>query len=177
VWSHDHRPQTRGIARSSSYDVGHLTLPPSLFFHKQPCIHASHPSSMTPPSSSLSPIPPPIPVDTHPNRASGPKPREQDHIPDPDRLAPEDAYFAPSLSRVRSAPANYEESLRSLTGDASGVATLRPPQGTLGADLTRKDGRKLGAAGPRRRRKGAWKKLLWVKQSCMSLELGFCERI
>ncbi|KAJ5886659.1 uncharacterized protein N7473_009333 [Penicillium subrubescens] len=120
---------------------------------------------MTPSPSSLSPIPPPIPVDTHPNRAPGSRPPEQDRIPDPDRLAPEDAYFAPSLSRVRSAPANYEESLRSLNGDASGVATLRPPRGTLGVDLTRKDGRKLGAAGPRRRRKGAWKKLLWVKQS------------
>lgn len=141
-------------------------------FSQPPCVDASRLSSMTPSSSSLSPIPPPIPVDTHPNRAPGSRPPEQDRIPDPDRLAPEDAYFAPSLSRVRSAPANYEESLRSLNGDGSGVATLRPPRGTLGVDVTRKDGRKLGAAGPRRRRKGAWKKLLWVKQSCMFLQNG-----
>ncbi|KAJ5153169.1 uncharacterized protein N7482_009647 [Penicillium canariense] len=119
---------------------------------------------MTPPPSSPSSIPPPIPVDTHPNRAPGSKAPEQDRIPDPDRLAPEDAYFATSLSRARSAPANYEDSLRSIN-DGSRVATLRAPRGMLGADPSRKDVTKLGAAGGRRRRKGAWKKLLWVKQT------------
>lgn len=162
---------TRGIARSlSPNDLDYSTLSATLF--SQPCVDGSRVNSMTPPSSSLSPIPPPIPVETHPNRAPGSRPPEHDRIPDPDRLAPEDAYFATSLSRARSAPANYEESLRSLNGDGAGVATLRPPRGTLGADLTRKDVRKLGAAGPRRRRKGAWKKLLWVKQSCMPLGCG-----
>lgn len=102
---------------------------------------------MTPPPSSHFPIPPPIPVDTHPNR-TGSIPPEQERIPDPNRLAPEDAYFAPSLSRARSAPVNYDESLRSL----------KPG---------RKDVRKLGGHSGRQRRKGAWKKLLWVKQSCM----------
>lgn len=123
---------------------------------------------MTPPRSSLSPTPPPIPVDTHPNRTPGSKPPEQERIPDPNRLAPEDAYFATSLSRARSAPVNYDESLRSLNSDGT-VSTLRPPRGVLGADPNRKDVRKLGGAGARRRRKGAWKKLLWVKQSCMFL--------
>ncbi|KAJ5692317.1 hypothetical protein N7462_001740 [Penicillium macrosclerotiorum] len=120
---------------------------------------------MNSPPSSLSPIPPPIPVDTHPNRASGARPPESDRIPDPDRLAPEDAYFAPALSRARSAPANYEDSLQSLNRDGSVGATLRPPRRVLGADPTRKDVRKLGGVGGRRRRKGVWKKLLWVKQS------------
>ncbi|CAI7590486.1 hypothetical protein N7533_000668 [Penicillium manginii] len=115
---------------------------------------------MTPPPSSLSQIPPPIPVDTHPNRS--PNSRTPDErVPDPDRLAPEDAYFAPSLSRGRSALTNYDDTLRSLNGDAS----LHPPRGVLGADPNRKDVRKLGAGAGRRRRKGAWKKLLWVKQS------------
>ncbi|KAJ6031371.1 hypothetical protein N7540_002103 [Penicillium herquei] len=111
---------------------------------------------MTSPLSSHSPIPPPIPVDTHPNRT---QPPELDRIPDPNRLAPEDAYFAPSLARARSAPVNYDESLRSLSSDG----TLRPPRGVL--DSGRKEPRKLGSTGGRRRRKGAWKKLLWVKQS------------
>lgn len=117
---------------------------------------------MTPPPSSLSSIPPPIPVDTHPNRSPNSRTPE-DRVPDPDRLAPEDAYFAPSLSRVRSAPTNYDDTLRSLNGEA----TLHPPRGSLGADPNRNNVRKLGAGAGRRRRKGAWKKLLWVKQSCM----------
>ncbi|KAJ5538174.1 Phosphatidylinositol N-acetylglucosaminyltransferase [Penicillium frequentans] len=73
---------------------------------------------MTPPPSSLS-IPPPIPVDTHPNRGN---PFEQDRIPDPNRLAPEDAYFAPSHSKARSAPGSYNETLPISSG-----GTLRPP--------------------------------------------------
>ncbi|KAJ5530604.1 hypothetical protein N7527_003997 [Penicillium freii] len=108
---------------------------------------------MTSPPS-LDPFPPPIPVDTHPNRAPGSKsPELERSLPDPNRLAPEDAYFAPSLSRGRSAPSNYEENLRSMNGESSahiGSAALR---------------KKLGGAGRRRKRKSAWKKLLWVKQS------------
>src|SRR4051812_25104900 len=112
---------------------------------------------MTSPPS-LDPFPPPIPVETHPNRTPGSKsPEPERSLPDPNRLAPEDAYFAPSLSRVRSAPANYDDNLRSLNGDhaahLSSAAALR---------------KKLGGSGRRRKRKGAWKKLLWVKQSCMS---------
>ncbi|KAI2786476.1 hypothetical protein POX_g08862 [Penicillium oxalicum] len=120
---------------------------------------------MISPASSLFPIPPPVPVDTHPNRVSGPESPGPERIPDPDRLAPEDAYFNHSLSRVRSVPLNYEDGLRSLRVADSGLATLLPSRGTLGADLTRKDAGKIGASGARRRRKGAWKKLLWVKQS------------
>ncbi|KAJ6111993.1 hypothetical protein N7523_008054 [Penicillium sp. IBT 18751x] len=117
---------------------------------------------MTPPPSSRSPLPPPIPVDTHPYRGPGSNAPEQERIPDPNRLAPEDAYFGPSLSRIRSAPVNYDENLRSLNSDGT-VSTLRPPRGLLGGGSSQKDVRKLG--GGRRRRKGAWKKLLWVKQS------------
>ncbi|KAF7718715.1 Phosphatidylinositol N-acetylglucosaminyltransferase GPI2 subunit [Penicillium ucsense] len=119
---------------------------------------------MISPTSPTSPVPPPVPVDTHPNRASDTNPPGPDRIPDPDRLAPEDAYFAHSLSRVRSVPLNYEDGLRSLRAADSGVATLLPPRSNLN-DVTRKDVRKIGPAGSRRRRKGVWKKLLWVKQS------------
>ena len=107
-------------------------------------------------SPSLDPFPPPIPVDTHPNRAPE-SPELERALPDPNRLAPEDAYFANPLLRARSAPSNYQDNIRSLNGDSSvhigSAAALR---------------KKLGGAGRRRKRKGAWKKLLWVKQSCMS---------
>lgn len=133
-----------------------------------PCFTARRVCSMPPPSSALSSIPPPIPVDAYPYRAPGSKSPEE-RIPDPDRLAPEDAYFAPSLARTRHAPGNYDEGL-SLSSDGTAVASLQPPRGALGVDPSRKDVRKLGGGGGRRRRKGAWKKLLWVKQSCMEAD-------
>ncbi|KAB8070769.1 phosphatidylinositol N-acetylglucosaminyltransferase-domain-containing protein [Aspergillus leporis] len=107
------------------------------------------------------PIPPPVPVETHPNRAVGSKPLGQQRtLPDPTRLAPEDAYYSPALVRMRTAPASYDETLRGLngsTGTAASVAALRPPHAVLD--------RKLRGTSRRRKRKGAWKKLLWVKQS------------
>lgn len=109
---------------------------------------------MTSPPS-LDSFAPPIPVETHSNRTPE-SPELERSLPDPNRLAPEDAYFANPLLRARSAPSNYQENLRSLNGDSSvhigSAAALR---------------KKLGGAGRRRKRKGAWKKLLWVKQSCM----------
>ncbi|KAJ5162217.1 hypothetical protein N7492_007609 [Penicillium capsulatum] len=119
---------------------------------------------MPSPPSTLSSIPSPIPVDGYPYRAPGSKSPEE-RIPDPDRLAPEDAYFTPSIARARHGPGNYNEGLSSLSSNGTAVATLQPPRGVLGAPPNRKDMRKLGGAGGRRRRKGAWKKLLWVKQS------------
>lgn len=142
--------------------VLHRRPTPRSLLYQPPCFNARRLCSMPPPSSSLTSIPPPIPVDAYPYQAPGPKSPEEDRIPDPNRLAPEDAYFAPSLARARSAPVNFDESLQSLSSDGTAV----PPRGVLGADPNRKDIRKLGGAGGRRRRKGAWKKLLWVKQSC-----------
>ncbi|KAJ5624386.1 hypothetical protein N7510_000695 [Penicillium lagena] len=120
---------------------------------------------MNSPPPSLSPFPPPIPVDTHPNRSNPPELERT--LPDPNRLAPEDAYFAHSISRIRSAPAHYEDSFRALNGDATatGIAALRPETALLGANPNHKDIRRLRGTSGRRRRKGAWKKLLWVKQS------------
>ena len=125
---------------------------------------------MTIPPSPLSGFPSPTLVSTKPDRIPETQSPEQDRIPDPDRLAPEDAHFAPALARVRSAPIHYDGNLRSLSSDGAAVGTLRPPRGVLGGDSSRKDVRKMGGAGVRRRRKGAWKKLLWVKQSCTWLE-------
>ena len=90
----------------------------------------------------LPPSPPPIPVETHPNRASGQlvAPYQQRELPDPNRLAPEDAYYVPSpLTTTVDLPDSRPKEVRKIRGEY----------------------------GRRRRRKGAWKKLLWVKQSCM----------
>ncbi|CAG7954596.1 unnamed protein product [Penicillium salamii] len=104
---------------------------------------------MTSPSN---PLPSSSPAGA-PNRDGSKSPEHERLLPDPDRLAPEDAYFAPALSRVRSAPTNYEESLRSMNGDnASHIGSAAALRKKLGAPR-------------RRKRKGAWKKLLWVKQS------------
>ncbi|KKK24474.1 phosphatidylinositol:UDP-GlcNAc transferase PIG-C [Aspergillus ochraceoroseus] len=115
--------------------------------------------------SSRRPVPPPVPVETHPNRTGGLKPPSEHRVlPDPTRLAPEDAYYSSSLLRNR--PVNYDESILTLSGNAASaasVAALRPPPAVPGA--ARKEIRKVQGIGGRRRRKGAWKKLLWVKQS------------
>ncbi|GCB17970.1 phosphatidylinositol N-acetylglucosaminyltransferase GPI2 subunit [Aspergillus awamori] len=111
------------------------------------------------------PVPPPVPVETHPNRTVGVKPTAaQRALPDPNRLAPEDAYYTSSLPRARPTQTGYDESLRALNGNsgtAASVAALRPPPAVPGVGS-----RKVRGTSRRRRRKGAWKKLLWVKQSC-----------
>ncbi|CAK47770.1 uncharacterized protein An02g13570 [Aspergillus niger] len=110
------------------------------------------------------PVPPPVPVETHPNRTVGVKPTAaQRALPDPNRLAPEDAYYTSSLPRARPTQTGYDESLRALNGNsgtAASVAALRPPPAVPGVGS-----RKVRGTSRRRRRKGAWKKLLWVKQS------------
>ncbi|PWY92866.1 phosphatidylinositol:UDP-GlcNAc transferase PIG-C [Aspergillus heteromorphus CBS 117.55] len=100
------------------------------------------------------PLPPPVPVETHPYRTVGIK--SSADPPDPTRLAPEDAYYS-ALPRARPTSASYDDSLRVLSSNS--VAALRPPPAVPGV------GRKLRGSSRRRRRKGAWKKLLWVKQS------------
>ncbi|PLB52548.1 GPI2-domain-containing protein [Aspergillus steynii IBT 23096] len=85
-------------------------------------------------------------------------PAQQRALPDPTRLAPEDAYFSQALTRTRSADGDYDDSVGVLNGAAS--VALRPAPAVPG----RKDSRKVRGTS-RRRRKGAWKKLLWVKQS------------
>ncbi|KAI2388870.1 glycosylphosphatidylinositol anchor biosynthesis [Ophidiomyces ophidiicola] len=133
---------------------------------------SSPPKSTTPtsrPPSSATPVPPPVPVDTHPNRA-GLRPRQPLRPAlDPSRLAPEDAYFAHTLPRLRplttagNHAANPDLLNRVVTTPAA-VAALRPPpavpriQSKSGAGARSDRGRS-------RRRKRQWKKLLWVKQS------------
>ncbi|KAJ9402146.1 hypothetical protein DTO282F9_910 [Paecilomyces variotii] len=120
---------------------------------------------MAPLPSTSPPLPPPVPVETHPNRAGGLK--HQRALPDPNRLAPEDAYYAHSPPRLRSRVGTDRANYRAVNGVAanSGTsATLRPPSTVPNAEAA-KELRSVRASSRRRRRKGAWKKLLWVKQS------------
>lgn len=108
-------------------------------------------------------IPPPVPVETHPNRAGLKPPPPRRVLTDPNRLAPEDAYYAHSPPRFRPLVTNNHAANLRLP---AAVAALRPPPAVPGAEPRRakEARRRLGSS--RRRQKGAWKKLLWVKQSC-----------
>ena len=97
-----------------------------------------------------------------PITASPPSHLSKDHPPlehrpfsDPNRLAPEDAFFARSPPKRRREDA-YASDLREEVpeGDGSGVWKDRP--------LRRKREKERGRSGSRRR-KGEWKKLLWVR--------------
>lgn len=117
-------------------------------------------------------VSPPFPVETETHHPESPGKQQQQQRrlppPDPSRLAPEDAYLASSLkARGATATANYDGSLRTLKGNqgTTAVAALRLPNADAGGSKVR------GSSRRRRQRKGAWKKLLWVKQSCMVLML------
>ncbi|OAT04210.1 phosphatidylinositol glycan, class C [Blastomyces gilchristii SLH14081] len=114
------------------------------------------------PAPSPAPIPPPVPVETHPNRAGLKPPPPRRVLTDPNRLAPEDAYYAHSPPRFRPHVANNHAANLRLP---AAVAALRPPPAVPVAEPRRvkEARRRLGSS--RRRSKGAWKKLLWVKQS------------
>lgn len=122
----------------------------------------------SPPSPA--PIPPPVPVETHPNRAGGLKPPLPQRVPpDPTRLAPEHAYYSHAHPRLWGQTENNSIHLRpinSVVATPAAVAALRPPPAVPGSEPKKKDARRLRDATRRKTRKGAWKKLLWVRQSC-----------
>ena len=80
--------------------------------------------------------------------------------PDRSRLAPEDAFYAPSPPRFRPGAG----------GAVSGAGGNGPATGPAGAGIVDVRSRRLrlddeGSRSRSRRRKRTWKKLLWVKQS------------
>lgn len=89
----------------------------------------------------------------HPSRVH--PPLEHHPFSDPNRLAPEDAFFARSPPKRRREDA-YASNLGEvgLEGDGSGIWKDRPSR--------RKREKERGRSGSRRR-KGEWKKLLWVR--------------
>ncbi|OJD19508.1 hypothetical protein AJ78_00577 [Emergomyces pasteurianus Ep9510] len=119
-------------------------------------------AATSPNTHSPAPIPPPVPVETHPNRAGLKPPPPRRVLTDPNRLAPEDAYHTHSPPRFRPLITNNHAANLRLP---AAVAALRPPPAVPGAEPRRvkEVRRRLGSS--RRRQKGVWKKLLWVKQS------------
>jgi hypothetical protein len=121
------------------------------------------------PQSPPPPIPPPVPVETHPNRAGGLKPPLPQRVPpDPTRLAPEHAYYAHSQPRLWHDNSAQNRPIHGVVSTSSSVAVaaLRPPPAVPGYETRKTDARKPRDR-RRKKRKGAWKKLMWVRQSCM----------
>ncbi|KAK2821747.1 hypothetical protein FQN49_007714 [Arthroderma sp. PD_2] len=124
------------------------------------------------PPTLAAPIPPPVPVETHPNRAGLKARPVRVSSPDPSRLAPEDAYFTspprlrPGNVAARRDGGNTTDTARLLNRSVAtpaAVAALRiPPAVPRLEPKPAKDQRRDRS---RRKRKGQWKKLLWVKQS------------
>ncbi|KIX06213.1 uncharacterized protein Z518_04188 [Rhinocladiella mackenziei CBS 650.93] len=114
------------------------------------------------PSPAPSLIPPPVPVETHPNRG---KPQANRLLPDPSRLAPEDAYKAFSPPRLRPVP-----EINGSAAASAAAAALRPAVASLRAPpaippvAARLAEEKRRAASRRCKQPRVWKKLLWIKQ-------------
>lgn len=115
-----------------------------------------------------SPVPPPVPVATHPNRGAFRPPTSTKNL-----LSPEDAYYTGSPPRLRPLTDN-KSGFQSLNGSAAAnaataalrpaVASLRPPPAIpLQARIEQEKKKRRSAS--RRRQAKAWKKLLWVKQT------------
>lgn len=114
------------------------------------------------PSPAPSLIPPPVPVETHPNRG---KPQIVRGLSDPSRLAPEDAYKPFSPPRLRPVHEISGSAAASLAAAAlrPAVASLRAPP-AIPPVAARLAEEKRRAASRRRKQPHVWKKLLWIKQ-------------
>jgi phosphatidylinositol N-acetylglucosaminyltransferase subunit C len=130
----------------------------------------------------LSPVPPPVPVETHPNRGVLKRPEPGRHTSEPGFLAPEDAYKTYSPPRLRPLPELTSGGVASLNGTLHSsqaasaaaaalrpaVASLRPPPAIPVSARLEQD-KKRRSASRKRRQLGGWKKLLWIRQPCMAL--------
>ena len=112
-------------------------------------------------------VPPPVPVETHPNRGQF-KPPLHRQAQDPTRLAPEDAYKTFSPPRLR--PLTEITGLKSAAATAAAaalrpaVASLRAPPAIPPVAARLEQERKRRSASRRRKQPHQWKKLLWIKQ-------------
>ena len=145
------------------------------------------PSSPSTPSPTLtspaavSPVPPPVPVETHPNRGARKPPGLGRPPSGSDLLAPEDVYKTYSPPRLRPLPEGKSTGLSSLNGTLHSsqaasaaaaalrpaVASLRPPPAIPTSARLEQD-KKRRSASRKRRQPGGWKKLLWIRQPCMN---------
>lgn len=95
---------------------------------------------------------------------NGPPPLDHRPFSDPNRLAPEDAFFA------HSPPRRQRDGLVGGNGDGNMINEAHLAV-RLGINPRRRRKKDRGRSGSRRR-KNIWKKLLWVKQPCMTAILS-----
>lgn len=148
---------------------------------------------LSPSSKSSSPpltpsLPPPVPVDTHPNRSTGPRNADpgqvaakRNDIPSlngykaqPNRTGPT---RSPSVGSEWADTSTQRSGKQRTTKDAAAaaasalrpaVASLRhPPAVPIVGRLERE--RKRRSASQKRRPATGWKKLLWIQQPCKTL--------
>ena len=79
---------------------------------------------------------------------------------DPNHLAPEDAFYA------HSPPRKHRDGVPGSDSMANGADTAVAMARNVSATRSRRTREKERGRSASRRRKGVWKKLLWVKQSC-----------
>lgn len=99
----------------------------------------------------------------HGSKAQPPPPHQA--FPDPNHLAPEDAFLAQSLARKQHDGSAHARSNGSIINGE--LANAR-----AGKSARRPRDKERGRSGSRRR-KGVWKKLLWVKQPCIHLRTRY----
>lgn len=126
-------------------------------------------STTATPLATPSAIPPPVPVETHPNRI---KPGLHfQKTSDPSRLAPEDAYKALTPPRLR--PTALDGTVISSSAAAANaaaaalrpaVASLRKPPAIPPVAARLEQERRAARALRKKHKPKVWKKLLWVKQ-------------
>lgn len=130
------------------------------------------PSEPSPPTESAgatpvatpSAVPPPLPLDTHPNRGAFRPPSRTST--DPSRLAPEDAYKYISPPRLRPL---HEITGLDPTSASAAAAALRPAVASLRAppaippDAAKLEQERKRNLSRRRRRPKIFKKLLWIR--------------
>jgi hypothetical protein len=103
--------------------------------------------------------PPPIPFGSKPPVPSNLRPQPQSTLSDPNHLRPEDAFYAHSPPRKHLSTGSTSSGT-GLDGTADGNRSI---DAVARRKMRAKD---RGRSGSRRRVK-MWKKLMWVKQSCM----------
>ena len=122
---------------------------------------------MTPlPPLPPTPIPPPVPVETHPNRAGGLKPPLQPRVPS--RSHPNMPILLHDSGRSLKIMRFIFDPL-TLRCCRRYACCRRGPETTTSCSWDRAQEtypRKVRGSARRKARKGACKKLLWVKQSC-----------
>jgi phosphatidylinositol N-acetylglucosaminyltransferase subunit C len=145
-----------------------------------PSSPSAPPPSVTSPRP-LSPVPPPVPVETHPNRGALKRPNTARTPSESGFLAPEDAYKTYSPPRLRPLPEVKYGGVTSLNGTLHtsqaasaaaaalrpAVASLRPPPAIPISARLEQDKKRRSASRKSHQPRG-WKKLLWIHQPCMA---------